>query len=122
MRIFAIALLATASEGAAAAQNLATKSSNDGDPTNGGTRLLRNPSMSASSIAFEYGNDIWVAPRTGGDARRITSFQGQETDPHFSPDGRWLEFSAQYGGNFFCVRLRSAGVRAPASSSKATTE
>ncbi|MGH7471005.1 MAG: hypothetical protein ACRENP_23905, partial [Longimicrobiales bacterium] len=80
------------------AQAIATKSSNGGDP-NGGTRLLRNPSMSATSIAFEYGNDIWVAPKTGGDARRITSFQGQETDPHFSPDGRFLAFSAQYGGN-----------------------
>ncbi|MEX2281133.1 MAG: PDZ domain-containing protein [Gemmatimonadota bacterium] len=66
---------------------------------NGVTRLLRNPSMSATGIAFEYANDIWVAPRTGGDARRITSFQGQETDPHFSPDGQWLAFSAQYGGN-----------------------
>lgn len=65
----------------------------------GPTRLLRDPALSATSVAFEYGNDIWVAPRTGGDARRITSFQGQETDPHFSPDGRWLAFSAQYGGN-----------------------
>jgi tricorn protease len=67
---------------------------------NGGpTRLLRNPSMNATSIAFEYGNDIWVVSRAGGDARRVTSFQGQETDPHFSPDGQWLAFSAQYGGN-----------------------
>ena len=65
----------------------------------GPTRLLREPALSATSVAFEYGNDIWVAPRAGGDARRITSFPGQETDPHFSPDGRWLAFSAQYGGN-----------------------
>src|SRR5687768_2067392 len=70
-------------------------------PAAGGepTRLLRNPSLSANALAFEYANDIWVAPRTGGDARRITSFPGQETDPAFSPDGQWLAFSAQYGGN-----------------------
>src|SRR5688500_9357564 len=77
------------------AQSPPPESNGNGGPT----RLLRNPSMSATSIAFEYGNDIWVAPRLGGDARRITSFQGQETDPHFAPDGHWLAFSAQYGGN-----------------------
>ncbi len=68
-------------------------------PDPGPTRLLRNPALSATSIAFEYANDIWVAPRDGGDAIRITSFQGQEVSPAFSPDGQWLAFSAQYGGN-----------------------
>jgi tricorn protease len=65
----------------------------------GPTRLLRQPTISASHIAFAYANNIWVAPRDGGDARRLTVFQGQETNPHFSPDGRWIAFSAQYGGN-----------------------
>src|SRR5690606_12766649 len=50
-------------------------------------------------IAFEYANDIWVVPRSGGSATRLTSFQGQETRPSFSPDGSWIAFSAQYGGN-----------------------
>ncbi len=68
-------------------------------PNGGPTRLLRDPTMSATSIAFEYAEDIWVAPRAGGDARRMTSFQGQETNPRFSPDGHWLAFSAQYEGN-----------------------
>ncbi|HSJ09175.1 MAG TPA: PDZ domain-containing protein [Longimicrobiales bacterium] len=63
------------------------------------TRLLRQPALSATHIAFMYGNDIWVTPRTGGDARRITSFPGEETSPYFSPDGRHIAFSAQYGGN-----------------------
>ncbi|MFO7768828.1 MAG: PDZ domain-containing protein [bacterium] len=65
----------------------------------GPTRLLRRPTMSAQHIAFEYANDIWVVPRSGGQARRITSFPGQETHPSISPDGRWIAFSAQYGGN-----------------------
>jgi tricorn protease len=68
-------------------------------PGDGPTRLLRNPALGANAVAFEYANDIWVAPRGGGDARRITSFPGQETSPQFSPDGRWLAFSAQYAGN-----------------------
>jgi tricorn protease len=82
-----------------AAQSL-TKASGPAAGGNGeSTRLLRNPSMSANAIAFEYAEDIWVAPRGGGDAKRITSFQGQESDPHFSPDGNWIAFGAQYGGN-----------------------
>ena len=63
------------------------------------TRLLRMPAVSATHIAFMYGNDIWMVGRQGGTAARVTSFPGQETNPHFSPDGQWLAFSAQYGGN-----------------------
>jgi tricorn protease len=32
-------------------------------------------------------------------ARRVTSFQGQTGNPHFSPDGRWIAFSGEYAGN-----------------------
>lgn len=63
------------------------------------TRLVRQPSMSATQIAFMYGNDVWVVGREGGDAKRLTSFPGQEQAPSFSPDGQWIAFSAQYGGN-----------------------
>ncbi|HWW86999.1 MAG TPA: hypothetical protein VNZ26_25560 [Vicinamibacterales bacterium] len=38
-----------------------------------GTRLLRHPTVSHGMVAFEYGRDLWVVPRTGGDARRLTS-------------------------------------------------
>jgi tricorn protease len=68
-------------------------------PEAGPTRLLRTPTVSASHIAFAYANNIWVAERGGGLARRITSFQGQSSNPHFSPDGTWLAFSAEYAGN-----------------------
>jgi tricorn protease len=63
------------------------------------TRLLRSPTVSANAIAFAYANNIWIVPRAGGLARRVTSFQGQTTNPHFSPDGRWVAFSAEYAGN-----------------------
>jgi len=64
-----------------------------------GTRLLRMPTVSATQIAFAYANNIWVVPRSGGIARRLTSSEGQTGDPHFSPDGKWIAFSANYGGN-----------------------
>src|SRR6266571_5727881 len=65
-----------------------------------GTRLLRTPSVSATQIAFAYAQNIWIVPRAGGMARRLTSFQGQTSNPHFSPDGKWIAFSGEYAGNF----------------------
>jgi tricorn protease len=64
-----------------------------------GTRLLRTPTVSATNIAFAYANNIWAVGRAGGAARRLTSFAGQAESPHFSPDGKLIAFSAEYGGN-----------------------
>src|SRR5436190_18810633 len=64
-----------------------------------GTRMLRTPTVSATQIGFAYAQNIWSVPRAGGMARRITSFQGQTSNPHFSPDGKWIAFSAEYAGN-----------------------
>src|SRR5438046_9176836 len=63
------------------------------------TRLLRTPTVSATAIAFAYANNIWTVERAGGMARRLTSFQGQASNPHFSPDGTSIAFSAEYAGN-----------------------
>ena len=64
-----------------------------------GTRLLRHPTASSTSIAFAYAGDIWVTSRDGGDARRLTSFPGEEYYPELSPDGKLVAFTGQYGGN-----------------------
>ena len=63
-----------------------------------GTRLLRQPAISSNQIAFEYGGDIWVTPKSGGEAKRITSTAAVEGNPHFSPDGKWLAFSSNRSG------------------------
>jgi tricorn protease len=75
----------------------------------GGTRLLRTPTVSPTQIGFAYANNIWVVPRAGGSARRITSFQGQTANPHFSPDGKWIAFSGEYAGNFDAYVVASEG-------------
>src|SRR5213593_550876 len=67
--------------------------------TSNGTRLLRTPTVSATQIGFAYANNIWTVERAGGMARRLTSFQGQASNPHFSPDGKSIAFSAEYAGN-----------------------
>ncbi|HEU4712308.1 MAG TPA: PDZ domain-containing protein [Pyrinomonadaceae bacterium] len=64
-----------------------------------GTRLLRHPTVSRDQIAFEYAGDLWLVARTGGQARRITSTQGLEIEPHFSPDGTQIAFTATVAGN-----------------------
>src|SRR5262245_2290606 len=64
-----------------------------------GTRLLRHPTVSRDSVAFEYAGDLWVVPRAGGTARRLTSTPSFEIDPYFSPDGSQIAFSATIAGN-----------------------
>ena len=74
-----------------------------------GTRFLRQPDVSASHIVFVHANDLWLAGRGGGNAIRLTSSEGAETDPAFSADGRWIAFSAQYGGNTDVYLMPAAG-------------
>jgi tricorn protease len=64
-----------------------------------GTRLLRHPTVSRDQIAFEYAGDLWLVSRSGGQARRITSTQGLEIEPYFSPDGTQIAFSSTVAGN-----------------------
>ena len=64
-----------------------------------GTRLLRQPTVSAEHIVFMYANDLWIVDRKGGDARRLTSDEGEESNPQLSPDGSRVAFSAEYEGN-----------------------
>ncbi|HVU99657.1 MAG TPA: PDZ domain-containing protein [Puia sp.] len=74
-----------------------------------GTRLLRQPTLSASLVAFVYGGDIWVADKNGGEARRITSTAATESDPHFSPDGKSIAFTSNRSGTTAVYVVSSEG-------------
>ena len=39
-------------------------------------------------------DDLWILPAEGGEPRRLTTRPGGEYGPRFSPDGRWLAFTA----------------------------
>src|SRR3954465_10145826 len=64
-----------------------------------GTRLLRHPTVSRDNVAFAHAGDLWVVPRAGGHARRLTATPGVESEPRFSPDGSQIAFTATVGGN-----------------------
>jgi len=62
-------------------------------------RLLRQPDVSATEVAFVYGGDIWVVSKEGGVAHRLSTPMGEESFPRFSPDGQQIAFTGNYDGN-----------------------
>ena len=64
-----------------------------------GQMLLRHPALGKTKIVFTYAGDLWSVSREGGEAIRLTTGRGQESDAIFSPDGTTLAFSGEYEGN-----------------------
>lgn len=64
-----------------------------------GTMLLREPAISGEYIVFVHADDLWRVDKNGGEAIRLTSNEGSESLPHFSPDGKLIAFTAEYDGN-----------------------
>ena len=72
-------------------------------------RLMRFPDIYKNKVVFSYAGDLWLASTEGGVARRITTSPGLELFPKFSPDGKWIAFTAQYDGNFNVYVMPSEG-------------
>ncbi len=72
-------------------------------------RLMRFPDIYKNKMVFSYAGDLWLDSSSGGVARRITSSPGLELFPKFSPDGKWIAFTAQYDGNFNVYVMPSDG-------------
>jgi tricorn protease len=62
-------------------------------------RLLRFPAIHGDTVVFTSAGNLYSVPAAGGVARRLTSHDGFEMFPRFSPDGRFLAFTGQYDGN-----------------------
>jgi tricorn protease len=69
------------------------------DPTKAEARLLRFPTIHGKKLVFTYAGDLYTVNAEGGTARRLTSHEGFEMFPRFSPDGKHVAFTAQYDGN-----------------------
>ncbi len=73
------------------------------------TRLLRFPHIHGNSVVFTYAGDLYTASIEGGEAKRLTSHEGLEVFARFSPDGRWIAFSGEYGGSRQVFVIPSGG-------------
>jgi len=72
-------------------------------------RMLQYPDVSQTQIVFSYAGDLWVVPKEGGTALKLSSPRGQELFPHFSPDGSKIAYSADYDGNLEIYVIPSLG-------------
>ena len=73
------------------------------------TRLLAQPALSSTQVAFVYAGDLWTSRLDGSDVRRLTTADGDEQNPVFSPDGKMIAFSANYDGNADVYVIPSSG-------------
>jgi tricorn protease len=73
------------------------------------TLLLAQPDISTRNITFIYDGDVWVANRDGSGAYRLTTAEGLESKPRFSPDGASIAFSGNYDGNIDVYVVPIAG-------------
>jgi tricorn protease len=84
----------------------------DASPSSAQTKqplLMRNPTLSRTHVVFVYAGDLWIVPRGGGEANRLTSGIGVETTPSFSPDGNTIAFTGEYDGNIDVYTVPAVG-------------
>ena len=71
--------------------------------------LVQKPTVNKTHVVFSLAGDLWEVPRQGGDARRLTSGAGTETQPVFSPDGATIAFTGEYDGNVDVFTMPASG-------------
>jgi tricorn protease len=74
-----------------------------------GNRWIRNPDIHDGRIVFTCEGDLWAVPASGGSAVRLTAHPGTESLARFSPDGKWIAFTASYDGGVDVYVMPSTG-------------
>src|SRR5215467_10269891 len=70
--------------------------------------LATYPTVNQTNVTFVYGGYLWTVPRSGGEARQLTT-GGHETTPFYSPDGKWIAFTGEYDGNIDAYVMPAEG-------------
>jgi tricorn protease len=71
--------------------------------------ILQHPTLSTSDVAFDFAGEIWVVPRSGGEARLLIAGQRNASRPIYSPDGSQIAFTGTYDGNSDVYIVASRG-------------
>jgi tricorn protease len=71
--------------------------------------FYRQPALRGEQIYLVAEGDLWRVGTQGGEAQRLTTHPGLESQPAVSPDGQWLAFTAQYGGGTEVYLMPAAG-------------
>ncbi len=82
--------------------------------TTEGTWMGVDVSPDGKSVAFDLLGDIYLVPIGGGATRAVTSGAAWDTQPRFSPDGKWIAFISDREGmdNLWLVQTDGQNARA----------
>lgn len=72
-------------------------------------RFMRYPDIYKDKVVFTYEDDLWIVNSSGGQATRLTTAAGTEYAAKFSPDGKWIAFTASYDGSSNVYLIPSTG-------------
>jgi TolB protein len=61
------------------------------------------------TLSREGGSQIFLLSPEGGNVRRITTSSAIDTEPRYSPDGKWIYFTSDRGGTPQIYRMSPTG-------------
>ncbi len=73
---------------------------------------LRFPSVRGELLSFVADDDVWLAPATGGTARRLTADRAPASHTALSPDGAWVAYASHRDGRPEVYLVSTAGEEA----------
>ncbi len=78
-------------------------------PEQSNNLLFRFPTIHNNAIVFEAAGNLWRVDRQGGMATRLTTDNGYDMMPRFSPDGKTIAFTGEYDGNVDVYSIPTKG-------------